>query len=107
MVTKTFCDHCGNVARDVTVLSFGGVKQHLSYETQRMQAAVQMHIHAQQNAVNYGGGGAGGAGGVGVAQSLAAPPKPPIEIIDVDLCPHCVNLWMNRVKAITRGSDPE
>lgn len=67
---------------------------------------MQMHIHAQQNAAgNYGGGG--GIGGVSVAQNLAAPSKPPIEIIDVDLCPHCVNLWMNRVKAITRGSDPE
>lgn len=36
-----------------------------------------------------------------------SPSGPEFEIVHVDLCQHCIPLWMNRVKAITKASDPE
>lgn len=122
MVTKTFCDHCGHVARNHKVLSFGDIQgknvTDARHQIQMQMLAVQ-NAQAQRNMPPYAGGGGGGGivggsagmagGSAGMAGAYYAPPPsgPEFEIINVDLCQHCVPLWMNRVKAITKASDPE
>ncbi len=106
MVTKTFCDHCGNVVYEPQVYTFGN--------TRALEAWKQQCEYLQQ-AFQYGGGPANGpigrAGGAVQVQAQVQvqgfPPRPTVEVINVDLCKHCESIWMDRVKAICRRSDPE
>lgn len=90
MATRTYCDHCGNTVRNPKVLSFGDVRDAQNAEAMsRAQAGVGgiASLIAQPNAQRN----------QNTSQST--------EVIDVDLCPTCVPIWMERVKKLCEASD--
>ena len=107
MATRIYCDHCGNSIKNPNVLSYGPVKIVESYHQHQMQAHHFHVIAAQQQNMAQGIASAG--------QANQAMPQPLLKpkilenhpIVDVDLCDHCVPIWMERVRQITAQSDPD
>ena len=92
MTTRIFCDNCGNTTRTPHKFGYGPYPSYtLSYpQTQG----------SYQQAISTLGSGLGS--GLGPGSPVVTPTKD-VEIID--LCDHCVNIWMARVKALTQVSD--
>lgn len=101
MATRTYCDHCGNTVQNPKVLSFGDFRGKLRDEASQ-QAVIQQAMDAMRIGGAFGGGG---NGGVSVTQQ--APSKAVAPIINVDLCDTCVPIWLRRVGALCKASDPE
>lgn len=88
MATRTFCDHCGNT---------------VSFPTK--------YFYGTHNPNNYPQQGNGGLLGI-PQQTLSVMAQAQASsimhnVVTVDLCPHCVPIWVKRVEAITAKSDPE
>jgi len=99
MATRTFCDHCGNTIRNPKVLSFGDLKGVLS-RNEAQHRAVMQQVQALHANVQYI---PPQAGPVSAKQSGV----PEIGVTHVDLCPTCVPIWLERVKALCKASDPD
>jgi len=107
MVTRVYCDHCGNAAPNAKMFIFGAHSYYFGISDPQHVHNLQQQNYAaatQQTALGVLAGG----------QKASNPPihpstyNPP-EIIragSVDLCDHCQVVWMNRVKALTQASEP-
>jgi len=109
VATRIYCDNCGNTIRDPQVFCFG---PRYNYYNQNQHAQAQAYnqyvvgqAQAQQNAY-------GNLGGQVVTAYVPLPPNPVppttsqvIAVEEVDLCQHCVSIWMARVKNLTKASD--
>jgi hypothetical protein len=105
MATRIFCDHCGNTIREPLVYSFGPLKQINDHNSLiQMQMQQQRQLALMQQNVGMGGNYGGGAAGIASVTTCGSPTS---AMIDVDLCPVCAPIWMERVKNLTKRSDPE
>lgn len=100
MATRIFCDHCGNTITKPNVFCYGPWSdvQVLAYGGNSGGAAVG----------SASGGGSGSANWVGgtsnhTYQSVA----PVLKLVKVDLCDVCVPIWLERVRNLTKASDPD
>lgn len=97
MVTKIYCDHCGLAASNAKKFVFGS-HQHFFGMSDASQG-VQQTVSAASNQWPTGGS----------AGQPLSPYKPTVEKItagSVDLCDTCQIVWMNRVIALTKASEP-
>jgi hypothetical protein len=101
MATRTFCDHCGSTVRDPKVLSFGDMRSRLARQSE--QEGLKAAIAAMRNDLNVGKAYAAAA----MQNVNKSPAADLIPVIDVDLCPRCVPLWLERVRNLCKASDPE
>lgn len=112
MATRRYCDHCGNTIKTPNVFSYGPfrmIEMYHSQQIQTMQQAVALQ-HIWQN--SQGQRQLGNLAGANSPPPTQGPPAKShilekYQTIDVDLCDHCVPLWMERVRQITAQSDPE
>lgn len=95
MGRRTYCDLCGcTISNNVTCdMAFGSWP---TYATQSIPQ--QMYTIA--------GGGGGGVGGALGGISYPAPSLDLSPLIKIELCKHCVPIWLERVRAICCRSDP-
>jgi len=89
MVTKTFCDHCGNVVGS-------------NFKKIDIQASVDITVGQFTHAVPAGIPFSGSGHHVMSAGALPGyTPTPTYTLWSVDLCPHCESVWLSRVKKLT------
>jgi hypothetical protein len=84
MVTKTFCDHCGNTVGST------------SYS--RFTISKNGPVFVASPPYPYG---------VSVGQGVVQTVQPTTPTLLFDLCPHCEPVWLERIKRLTSASDPE
>lgn len=101
MATRTFCDHCGNTVRSPHQFQFGP-KPVRDTSSEELQYALRM--------ARIGGFG-DGAGSAGIKQAMAGigkpAPVPAHPTTTIDLCDVCIPIWLKRVSALCKASDPE
>ena len=83
MGVRYFCDHCGNTVHEFTKLSYGDFHSALHDAYSITHHTITLHQHA-------------------VPQSK---PKPRVPIADVELCDHCIPIWLERVANLCKQSD--
>lgn len=108
MTTRIYCDNCGNTIRDPQVFCFGPRPNYYSQNQNAQAQAYQLYVAGQAQGIigpltPYTTSGLGGAS---TTYTLPTnPPVPAIAVEEVDLCQHCVPIWMARVKNLTKASD--
>lgn len=99
MATRTFCDHCGNTVRSPHKFQFGP-------KPVRDNSAEELQYTLEVARV----GGFGGSSG-SIKQAMAAigkpAPVPAHPTTTIDLCDACIPIWLKRVGALCKASDPE
>lgn len=98
MATRMYCDQCGNTIRKSTKASCY-IGPALDYTH-----ATTMNYPAYPS-----GGGMGNAANIGNGLYMATPaiPVPASPFLAIDLCDTCVVSWPERVKNLTRVSEPD
>lgn len=98
MVTKVYCDHCGNPAPNAQKYIFGASNHFFGMN----DGACAQAPPAQQSTAGY-------SPALQSSGIKGIPAFVPAEIVrsgTVDLCVTCQIVWMNRVKALTQVSEP-
>ena len=99
MATRQYCDHCGNTIRNPHKYCYGPhpavnyVATHLPNYAGYSQYP---GVNAQSNMGTLGGT---------PTYSTVATAVPSPEMVVIDLCDHCVKIWMTRVENLTKASD--
>jgi hypothetical protein len=93
MGTRQFCDLCGNTVT-------GALAAYLITETESDFELLKKHYHPALQQVQAISGALAG-------RQAATGPSKTLKSLKVELCPHCAEVWWDRVSRLTKDSDPK
>ena len=100
MATRTYCDQCGNTCHSPNKLMFGShsIDQFGILNVQQGGLLTPPSLGHPFGTVSYPNK---------PAIVVSAPARKWFNKIIIDLCDTCAPVWMERVKALTKESDPD